>query len=68
MATYREIQEWVKRRYDFVPKTCWIAHMKEECGLPVRAAYNRQGNKRLNPCPKEKKNAIKAAFRHFEMM
>lgn len=29
MATYKQIQEYLKYNYGFVPKTCWIAHMKE---------------------------------------
>ena len=33
MSTYRRIQEYVKRQYGFTPKTCWIAHVKELCGL-----------------------------------
>jgi hypothetical protein len=68
MATYDQIQQWVEEKYGFTPKTCWIADMKEECGLPVRLAHNRQGKTRLHPCPKEKKKAIKAAFLHFDMM
>ena len=36
MATYEEIQDYIKQKYGFTPKTCWIAHVKEICGLPVR--------------------------------
>ena len=36
MATYKEIQGYVKETYGFLPKTCWIAHMKELCGIPVK--------------------------------
>mgnify|MGYP001078325396 CR=1 FL=1 len=68
MATYREIQEWVKRNYGFTPKTCWIADVKSQCGLPMRKAPNRQGTKRKYPCPKGKVKQIKAAFRHFGMI
>lgn len=32
MATYKEIQQYVKLKYGFTPKTCWIAHMKEMYG------------------------------------
>lgn len=41
MATYKEIQGYVKETYGFSPKTCWIAHMKEVCGIPVKNAPNR---------------------------
>jgi hypothetical protein len=37
-VTYLEIQKWVYRRHGFIPKTCWIAHRKELCGLPLGAA------------------------------
>jgi len=35
------IQDWVKQQYGFVPKTCWIAHVKHMSGLPMRKAHNR---------------------------
>jgi hypothetical protein len=41
-ATYADISDCVKRRHGFVPKTCWIAHVKELNGLPLRVAPNRQ--------------------------
>ena len=68
MATYKEIQSWVKQNYGFVPKTCWIAEVKEISGLPVRKAHNQKGAERLHPCPYEKANPIRAALRHFGMI
>jgi hypothetical protein len=41
MATIEEIQDYVRTRYGFVPKSCWIADVKEQNGLPVRPAWNR---------------------------
>lgn len=41
MATYKEIQDYVKSTYGFVPKTCWIAHMKEVYNIPVKISSNR---------------------------
>lgn len=35
MATYKDIQSYIKLNYDCTVKTCWIAHMKSICGLPV---------------------------------
>jgi len=29
MATYLEIQDWVKKKDNFKPKICWIADVKE---------------------------------------
>ena len=68
MATYKEIQEWIKKKYKYEPKTCWIADVKEQCGLPVKSAWNRQGPKRRNPCPKDKIKDIKSAFHYFGMI
>jgi len=69
MATYKEIQSYVKSTHGFVPKTCWIAHMKEVCGIPVKQAPNRNStDKREVPCPPEKAEAIKKAFSHFKMI
>ena len=68
VATYQQIQDWVKARHGFVPKTCWIAHCKELAELPVRAAPNRGGKRRAVPCPPAKREPIIAAFRHFGMI
>jgi hypothetical protein len=67
-ATYKKIQKYVKSKYGFVPKTCWIAHAKELCGLNVRKAWNREGEQRINPCPKDKRRAIKKALNHFGLL
>lgn len=68
MITYKEIQDYVKRTCGFVPKSCWIAHVKELCGLPVRKAWNRKSEERKNPCPPNKIQCIKDAFEHFDMI
>ena len=67
-ATYKEIQKWVQQRFGFVPETCWIAHCKEIYGLPLRDVPNRQGEKRVKPCPPQKQAAIKKAFQHFGLL
>ena len=63
--TYKKIQQYVKNEYGFTPKTCWIAHVKQLCGLSVRNAWNRNDKKRKNPCPEDKLPAIKQALNHF---
>ena len=68
MATYQQIQDWVKVKHGVVPKTCWIAHCKELAGLPVRAAPNRKGKQREVPCPRVMREPIMGAFRHFGMI
>lgn len=69
MATYKEIQAYVKEKYGFLPKTCWIAHMKEVCGIPVKNAPNRiSPDNREKPCTPEKMEYIKDVFTHFDMI
>ncbi|MCK4794185.1 MAG: RNA methyltransferase [Desulfobacteraceae bacterium] len=69
MATYSQIQEWVKEQYGFTVKTCWIAHVKEMCGLKPRVSPNRKKpNQRVHPCPPDKEDCIKSAFKNFGMI
>ncbi len=69
MATYREIQDWVRVKSGFVPKTCWIAHVKSDLGLTMRPSTNRYDHPtRVNPCPGDRRLAIEAALRHFNMV
>lgn len=69
MATYKQIQEYVKETYGFAPKTCWIAHMKEVLGLKTKVAFNRIDiDKRTHSCPQNKQKYIKEAFKHFNMV
>ncbi len=66
MSTYAAIQTYVKQTHGFVPKTCWIAHVKSLHGLPMRTAPNRASPQtRMVPCPPEKRPAIEDALRHF---
>lgn len=69
MATYKEIQKWVKSNHGFTVKTCWIAHAKEIYNIPVKQSPNRYNpDIRTNPCPEEKLVYIKKAFEHFGMI
>ena len=67
MATYEDIQTFVRRRWGFTVASCSIAHVKALNGLAVRRAPNRigRGRYRANPCPSEHKPAIERALRHF---
>lgn len=50
--TYKEIQKYYKSKYFKTIKTCWIADVKRELGLPTRKAYNRQNEGFvIFPCP-----------------
>lgn len=68
MATYAELQKWIKEQHGFVSKSCWIADAKEMHRLSRGKAPNRQGEQRVYPCPSEKLVAITEAFRHFGML
>lgn len=69
MATYEEIQEYVKKRYGYTVKTCWIAHVKELNGLKPRVAPNRiSGDSRANPCPESRRPMIEEAMQHYGMI
>jgi hypothetical protein len=59
MATDAQIQKFVQRHHGFVPKTGWIAHVKEVHGIPTLRAANRARRHRdIEPCPPEKREAI----------
>lgn len=69
MATYGEIQDYIKSKYGCTVKSCWIAHVKEMVGLDVKISPRREDiNKRKVPCPESKIEPIKDAFRHFGMI
>lgn len=64
MATYIQIMEYVKSKYGYSPKTCWIADVKEQMGLTLRQAPNRlDKRRRKNPCPENKIAHIKEAIK-----
>ena len=63
MATSAEIQKFVQRHHGFIPKTGWIAHVKEVHGVPTLRGANRARRGRdVEPCPQEKREAT-SAFR-----
>ena len=56
----------VKRIAGFIPKTCWIAHVKSELGLTTRIAPNRiHAGKRKYPCPPERRQVIVETIRRL---
>jgi hypothetical protein len=69
VATYKEIQGYVRAKEKFVPQTCWIAHVMSEFRLTRRTAPNRiDPDARAKPCPADKRQAIVDALRHFRMI
>lgn len=69
MVTYKQTIAYIKEHDNVTVKPCWIAHMKEKCGLPVRHAPNRKDPyKRCNPCPLGKEKYILNAFRDLGLI
>lgn len=69
MATYKELQQYIKANFGYIPKSCWIAHTEEICDLSPKIANNRINiNKRVCPCPANKHEDIIKALRHFKMI
>ena len=69
MATYKQIQAYIKETHGYTAKSCWIAHMKEVCGLNPRVSPNRYSvESRVHPCPQAKQNDLINAFKHFHMI
>lgn len=68
MSTYPRIQEYIKSKYGFEPKTCWIADAKQKCRIPVPLVWNRVGDERKNPCPPDKLPALRDAFEFFGLL
>jgi hypothetical protein len=69
MPTYSEIAKCVQQRFYFVPKTCWIAHVKELNGIKTRTAPNRANPRvRQVPCPADKRKPIEECMRGLGMI
>jgi len=66
-ATYEEIQNYIKKKYDRNVKSCWIAHAKEIYGLNPKKSHLRMG-KRIHLCPEDKLSWMKDAFKHYKMI
>lgn len=68
-GTVKQIQEYTKSHYGFIAKTCWIADVKEKCGISVKSAWNRENpNERKNPCPADKIEKIKTALKFYNLI
>lgn len=69
IATYKQIKDYIEEQFGYTPRSTWIAHAKEIYGLnPKMAATRRSADERINPCPQEKKDNLRQAFEHFEML
>lgn len=69
MATYREIQDYIRAHSRFVAKTCWISHVLSDHGLTNGVSGNRIDlDNRAHPCPPNKRQKVEDALRHFGMI
>ena len=69
MATYKEIQNYVKTKYRVSIKPCWIADMKEKHKIITRVAPNRISlHKRVYPCPIQHEKKIEEALKYYNMI
>ena len=62
LASTTEIQKWIVRNHGFVPESAWIEDCKHRYGVPTNQPLP------LNPCPPDRRAAIKQAFEHFRML
>lgn len=69
MATYHEIAAWVGVNYGFIAQPCWIADVKASHGLTTRQAHNRiDPERKVKPCPPNRRGPIERALMHFGMV
>ena len=69
-CTYNNIKQYVFDKYGFKVSNLYIAQVKEKCGIKERENYNKPKNvdSKQPICPTEKEEAIRDAFRHFQMI
>ena len=69
MATYKDIQEDVRKRHGRTVKSCWIAHVKEFNGLKPGISSNRiSKTKREVPCPPKFRPIIEESMKRLGML
>ena len=69
-ATYKQIQKYVFEKFGFKISNLYIAQVKEKCGIKERENYNKPKKEDLKQpiYPIEKEEAIKDAFKYFQMI
>lgn len=69
-ATYTQIKEYARNKFELKVPTLYIAQIKKKCGLELRRHYNKLNKEKqvVPQCTHEKEEAIMAAFRHFKMV
>ena len=68
--TYKQIREYILKKYDMKVSTLNIATVKDEFGLEKQFSWKKDGMAAKNrpQCPKDKHDAIIEAFKHFKMI
>ena len=69
-ATYQEIKEYIKEKYDVKVSSLYIAQIKQKYGIIERENYNtaKSENAKQPQCLPEKEKLIEEALRHFKMI
>jgi len=69
-ATYAELKQYVLDKYGLKVSSLNIAQIKAKCDIGKRENYNKAKNENVKEpnCTEEKENAIKDAFKHFQMI
>ncbi len=69
-ATYAEIKQYVLDKYGLKVSSLNIAQIKAKSGIIERENYNTAKNENVKQpnCTEEKENAIKNAFKYFQMI
>ena len=67
MATYKDIQISVKKQHGIVVQSCWIAHVKALCGLPIRVSPDDPEDKAVPATMEASDRRSHAAFRMVQI-
>ena len=69
-ATYAGLKQYVLDKYGLKVSSLNIAQIKAKCGIIKHENYNKAKNENVKQsnCTEEKENAIKDAFKHFQMI
>ena len=68
-ATYSELKQRILDNYGMKVSSLYVAQVKDKLGFDKRDNYNLGADgHRVPVCPKEKEEAIIAAFKHFKMI
>lgn len=69
-ATYQEIKDYIKEKYDVKVSSLYIAQIKQKYGIIERENYNtaKSENAKQPQCPPEKEKLIEEALWHFKMI